>query len=98
MNTATEVKVESDSEQTSIDRRRGMSLVGPSPRKEKRSAFKITVSKEIFSDTRQSENSLSGEPTDAEKKDPSRRLVTLSAGVVILGAIVLGYLVGRKRD
>jgi hypothetical protein len=81
-----------------------MTLVGPAPKNGKRRPFNITVSREIFSGSRESGNSFSGGPTPTEKREvaghdvSSGSLVMLGTGVAIFGAVVIGYLIGRKRD
>jgi hypothetical protein len=81
-----------------------MTLVGPAPNNEKGRPFNITVSRDIFSGSQDDGNPRSGSPTAAEKSEvedgdgSSGSIVTVGAGVAIVGAIVLGYLFGRKRD
>ena len=105
MNTATEVKLEGDPERSSIDRRRGMKLVAPGKRPDKKRPFSITVSDQIFSEAvirassaRTPTISAGSNARETQPNDSGRTLATLTAGIAVVGALLVGYLIGRKRD
>jgi hypothetical protein len=114
VNTATDLKHEGDSKRSSFDRRRGITLVSSSKPSNRQRDFSISVSSEMFSSlppkVRTSQNSQTPLP-EADSRSPkvarsskddvvdidssTPRLLTAA---VVAGAVLIGYLVGRKRD
>lgn len=103
MNTATDAKLNTDSDSNPDDRRRGMKLVlcgSPSARK-----FTISVSNKVFGS---SIPDLAGDisPADPnnredealEVKGRSTRLGMLIGAITVVGAVAVAYLLVRRSD
>lgn len=111
MNTAIEVKLGSDPDGSSTDRRHGMALVGVAKRPNRKDSFTISIAGDVFSPPdrtkRPSESKAIPESIkrpdrgikteDTVSGENSRKLFTAAAGIMVAGAIVIGYLVGRQR-